>query len=140
MPKQTKQNQFAEEFRSEAVKNGGLRTLGDAVGLPDKEDWNNIVRIINLYRKESIKKYGKDILVESIADARKEHGLAGNRYSQYSEKYQLVNKDSNMRHVFELPESFIHAIEKAYPLMFQEKTHFAWFAKNFKELRISEKY
>lgn len=135
-----KQQDFSKEFINEAQKKGGFKTLGGVVGLPDHEDWQNIVRLINRYRKASIKKYGYDILVESIAEAKKEHTVAGNRYDRYSGEYQLVNEGSNMRHVFELPESFVHAIERVYPLMFSEVDHFQWFARHFRELRIPDKY
>lgn len=135
-----KQRDYAKDIISEANKAGHFKNVGDVIELPDKEDWNNIVRIINKFRKESVKVYGKDILIECIADAKKEHAVAGNKYARFSAEYQLVNKDSNMRHIFELPEGLIRAIEKVYPVMFNNKRHFAWFARNFKELRIAEKY
>lgn len=134
-----KQRDFAKDFASNAVKNGGFKNLGDAIELPDKEDWDNIVRIINNYRKDSIIRYGKDILVECIADARKEHLMAGAKYGRLSKEFQLVNKDSNMRHIFEFPESFVHAIESVYPVMFTSTKHFHWFCRNFKQLAIPDK-
>lgn len=135
-----KQTDWSKEIRDVATKAGNFKTVGDVIPLPDKEDWNNICRIINKYRKESIQKYGKDILVECIADARKEHVSAGSKYGRLSAEYQLVNKDSNMRHIFEFPESFVNAIQQVYPVMFTNKKHFAWFCNNFKELTLSGKY
>lgn len=135
-----KQADFARDFRNAAKAAGHVKTLGDAIELPDQEDWNNIVRIINRYRKESIKIYGEDVLIKIISDAKKEHALAGNRYERYSSEYQLVNKDSNLRHIFELPPALVRMIESVYPVMFSSKKHFAWFARNFKELRIADKY
>jgi hypothetical protein len=128
-------NDFASEFTKEAKDRGGFKTLAGAVGMPDKDDWETIVKLINIFRKDSVKRYGKDILVECISNAKKEH-IA----SAHDSGFMLVNKDSSMRHIFELPESFIHVIEKSYPLMFQDKKHFAWFSRNFKELRLPEKY
>lgn len=122
---------YVEGFKRQ-LDEGKTKTLADAVGLPDEDDWKNIVKMIAIYREATVKKYGYDILVETIANARKDASNA--------DAFLLVNKDSNMRHVFELPESFVNLIEKAYPLMFKSKKHFSWFARHFKELRISEKY
>jgi hypothetical protein len=138
--KNDKQKQFSKDFVSEAQKQGGFKSLVGAVGMPDEEDWRNIVRIINVTRKKSIEQYGFDIITHTVVEAKRDHMEAGNRHGRLTEEYLLVNKDSNMRHVFELPEMLIHAIEQVYPLMFVDKKHFAWFAKNFAALRISEKY
>lgn len=133
-------NAFADEYRDEAQKKGGFKDLGDAVGMPDKEDWKNIVSIIEVTRKACIKKYGFDILVDCIANARKDRTENDNKYGKLHLDYGLVNKDSNMRHVMELPEEFMHAIEKGYPIMFSNRDHFSWFCRNFKELLIGDKY
>lgn len=136
----SKQNDYAKDLKTEAAKAGSFKSIGDVIELPDKEDWNNICRIINKFRKESVKKYGKDILVECIADARKEHLVAGNRYGRLTSEFMLVNKGSDMRHIFEFPETFVKAITDVYPVMFTSKKHFAWFCNNFKELTLSGKY
>lgn len=136
----TKQNDYAKEIKTEAKKAGNFKSIGDVIELPDKEDWNNICRIINKYRKDSIAAYGKDILIECIADAKKEHLKAGDKYGRLSKDYQLVNKDSNMRHIFEFPETFVQAITDVYPVMFTSKKHFAWFCQNFTQLTLSGKY
>lgn len=135
-----KQIDWSKQIREEATKAGHFKTVSDIIPLPDKEDWNNICRIINKYRKESVAKYGKDILVECIADARDNHLQSGSKYGRLSKEYQLVNKHSNMRHIFEFPESFVSAIQQVYPVMFTDKRHFAWFCQNFKELTLSGKY
>jgi hypothetical protein len=137
---QDKRKDFSKEFITEARNQGGFKSLVGAVGMPDEEDWRNIVRIINLVRRKSKEELGFDIVVDCISRARGEHAEAGNKYGRKSEEFLLVNKDSNMRHVFELPEALTHAIEQVYPLMFTDKKHFAWFAKNFASLRVSEKY
>lgn len=134
------QSQFAKDFLEEVSKKGDIKSLGDAVGLPDQGDWRNIMNMITVFRKESIKKYGFDILVDCIATARRDYLQNGGKYNAQAKDYNLVNKGSNMRYHFELPESFVKTIELAYPLMFKNKKHYAWFCKNFSQLRITEKY
>jgi len=135
-----KPNPFADEYKEAADKSGGFKNIGDAVGMPDKEDWQNIVRIISITRKATTKKYGFDILIDCIANARKERADSGYKYGELTKEFGLVNKESNMRHVMELPQEYMYAIEKAYPIMFTNKEHFAWFCQNFKELLISGRY
>jgi hypothetical protein len=138
--KQARQNEFAKEFLSEAQKKGTVKSLGSVVGLPDKEDWENICRMIDLFRKESVKRYGFDILVDAIATARKETEQYGGKYEKIAKGFNVVNKDSHMRYHFELPESFVEYITRAYPLMFTDKAHYHWFCRNFGSLRIPERF
>ncbi len=138
--KQANQNEFTKEFLKEAQKKGTVKSLGTVIGLPDKEDWENICRIIDIYRKESIKRYGFDVLVDCIATARKDTEQHGGRYDHIAKGFNLVNKDSNMRYVFEFPESFVTIIQKAYPIMFSDKEHFRWFCRNFATLRIAGRF
>lgn len=135
-----KTNGLANDFVTEARKRGEVKSLAGAVGMPDKEDYDNICNIISLYRKESVRRYGFDILVDAIATARREHDEFGGKYENRAKGFNLVNKDSNMRYNFELPESLIRAIELAYPLMFTDLKHYTWFCKNFKSLMISERF
>ena len=129
---------FARDFKQEVNKLGHHKSLAGAVGMPDQKDWENICNIIKLYRKESIKRYGFDILLDCVTQARNEYREAGRDYSQG--KFNIVNKDSAMRYHFEFPESFVGVIQTAYPLMFTSKEHYHWFLKHFGELRISEKF
>jgi hypothetical protein len=140
MAKRGKQNGFAKDFIGEAQTKGNIKSLAGVVGMPDQEDWQNICSIISVYRKESIKRFGFDILVDCIASARKDYAQYGGKYESKAKGFNLVNKDSNMRYHFELPESFVHVIEKAYPLMFVDKNHYHWFCRNFSELRISDRF
>ena len=130
-----KQADFSKEARAEATRLGHFKTFGDDMPLPDQKDWENIVRLINKYRRESVQQYGFDILIDCISNAKKEHAMAG-----HGSDFLVVNKDSNMRHIFEFPESFVIAIQRVYPVMFTSKKHFAWFCRNFGELMLSEKY
>lgn len=137
--KKSKQDGFTREFLDEAKRKGNIKSLGSVVGLPDKEDWANICNIISVYRKESVKRYGFDILVDCIATGKRDYRLYGGRYDNKAPGFNLVNKDSNMRYHFELPESFVRVIERAYPLMFTNKDHYHWFCKHFSELSIAER-
>lgn len=135
-----KQEAFAKDFIAEAKKNGGFKSIGAAVGMPDNEDWDNIIKIIKVYRAESVKRFGFDILADCINSARKEAAQYGGKYENKAKGFNLVNKDSNMRYHFELPETFVHVIERAYPTMFTSREHYAWFCKHFKELMIPDRY
>jgi hypothetical protein len=137
--KKQKQDGFAQDFLQEAKHKGSVKSLGDVVGLPDKEDWVNICNMISVFRKESVKHYGFDILVDCIATGKRDYELNGGKYDGLAPGYNLVNKDSAMRYHFELPESFVHVIERAYPLMFTNKDHYHWFCKHFSELSIAER-
>lgn len=127
--------QVKQEIEKTSAKN-----VAETVSLPTHEDLERITKIIQNYRRASIKSRGVDEVAQARDDARRNHLIAGNNYDRYSLEYNLVNKGSNMRHVFELPEGLIRAISREYPLIFTTKKHFAWFAKNFKELRLSDKY
>lgn len=137
MPRKTAQTKFAQDFLKEVDKRGSMSGLADAIGLPDEGDWKNIMNIITVFRKESVKKYGFDILVDCIANARKDYAQYGGKHDKIGKEYNLVNKDSSMRYHFEFPESFVKTVEIAYPFMFRNKKHYAWFCKNFKQLSIT---
>lgn len=140
MPKNSKQSEFARDFSKEVSRTGSVKSLGDAIGLPDDGDWQNITNIIGVYRKESVKKYGFDILIDCIANARKEYHNFGGKYDTLAVQKNLVNKDSGMRYHFEFPESFVKTIELAYPLMFKDRKHYHWFCKKFAGLGITGEF
>jgi hypothetical protein len=145
----TKQDDFAKDIRAAATKAGNFKSIGDVIELPDKEDWNNVCRIINKYCKQKFPYeengvtkfyYGREALVHTIATAKKERATSGYKYGQLTKDYNITSKDSSMRLIFELPAILVRAIEAVYPVMFTNSRHFAWFAKNFKTLRLPEKY
>lgn len=140
MSASSKQNGFAQGFMDEVNRTGNVKSLVGAVGMPDKDDWRNIVEMISVYRKESVRRYGFDILTDCIATARREFAEFGGKYESRAPGFNLVNKDSNMRYHFELPGSFVRMIELAYPLMFKDKKHYHWFCRNFAELRIADRF
>lgn len=111
------------------MKKQEAKTLGDAVGMPDEVDKENIRAYIRKYDKAQPGK-----LAFTISSARAEHNSARH------DDFNLVNKDSGARHIFELPADFVEGLEEAYPIMFRDKKHFRWFVKNFKELMLPKKY
>lgn len=111
------------------VKENKPKNLADVVGLPDKQDKENILIIIKNYEK---KNPGK--LVHTIESARAEMRENGKG------EFGLVGKEASRRLIFELPQGLVTKIEEAYPLMFRDKDHFRWFVQNFKPLLIPDKY
>lgn len=128
----TKDNsQFTEEFLKEAGRHKTLQSMGDVVGLPDEEDKLRIQLKLRAYEKEH-----PGELAFIINMAREHFKDAGGD----KQKYGLTNKQASGRTLFELPEDLGRWLENAYPLMFRERKHTAWFAKNFPELLIPEVY
>lgn len=138
MRKDSKQVGFAKDFLTEAQKKG-VKSLAGAVGMPDKDDFDNICNMIAIYRKKSVEEYGYDILVWCVADAKRDKEQSGGKYESKAKGFNLVNKDSNMRYHFELPDTFVAMIQRVYPLMFSSTEHYHWFTKNFRELMIPER-
>lgn len=127
------------EIRNE-IRNTSANVVGDSIPLPTEDDLAKISKIIKNYRALTRQLTGVDTVLQSRDDAKRNHLIAGNNYDRYAGEYNLVNKGSNMRHIFELPGGLVKAIAKEYPLIFTSKKHFAWFAKHFKELRLTDKY
>lgn len=120
-----------EAFDKEARKHATSKTMADAVGLPDAEDKKRIQRYLLQYEKKHPNEIGA-ILAIARQNFRDQGGDVA--------KFGLVNKQAHGRTLFELPEELGQWMEQAYPLMFKEKKHTAWFCKNFPELLIPEKY
>src|SRR5688572_5416829 len=105
------------------------KTLGEAIGLPDDVDKENIRKIILKYDKKH-PGYIQHAISEAKAD------FAGTDKAKFGE----VNKSAHGRVLFELPEELHANLETYIPTLFREKTHLRWFIKHFKELLIPEKY
>ncbi len=120
-----------EQFRKEATKQTSTKTLADAIGLPDKEDKERIRLKLLEYEKAHPGEIGA-----IIALAKQNFQEQGGRKALYGES----NKQARGRTLFELPVELGQWLEQAYPLMFRSKAHTAWFARNFRELLIIEKY
>lgn len=124
-------DKFTEEFLQETRNHKNLKTMGEVVGLPDEEDKERIRRYLLRYEKDHPGEIGFHI------------GMAKEHFKEAGgdkQKYGLVNKQASGRTLFELPNEVGQWLEQAFPLMFRDKKHTAWFAKNFKELLIPELY
>lgn len=121
---------YLTDISKAASKAGNVKTLGDVVGLPDKEDKEMIRKFLVQYEK---KHPGEIQFHRDAARARLEE--AGK-----STEFAVIDKTSNRRYVFELPTGIGQWLERSYPLMFRDKQHFAWFCNNFPELRIGDRY
>jgi hypothetical protein len=108
-----------------------MKTLGDAVGLPDEQDKEAIRRMILRYEKKH-----PGYIQGARDEAKREHQAQGGKTAEFGE----VNKAARGRVLFELPEELYQSIYNSYPLMFSDTKHLRWFVKNFKELLIPEKY
>lgn len=123
---------FREDFLDEASKRGSSKTFSDAMGMPDDEDEEFIRKLIRQYELKS-----GGLLKFTIQQARKE--FESGKYGSLRNDNAVVNKDTNMKYVFELPQSFVDIIERYYPTMFRDKKHFAWFKKKLPALMVRPK-
>lgn len=111
------------------------QTLGDAIGMPDDEDKQNIRRIINRYEK---KHPGE---MKTLIEYAQAHSAAfDNEFGLVSGKGGTGVSSNGVRYLMELPPGLHAKLEMYLPTLFREKKHFQWFVKNFPELLIPEKY
>lgn len=110
------------------------KTLGDAVGMPDAQDRYFIRKLLLRYERSH-----PGVIKYTIDSAKADQQNNSGGVKDITE-FGLVDKHSDRRHIFELPESLVTEIEKYYPTMFREKKHFRWFVKNFKELMLPDRY
>jgi len=129
-----KSNKEVDEIIKEARKRGGVKSLGDYIGLPTPQDREAIRLMLLQYDK----RYPNRTL-HTIQMARNEQFENSAAFKDIGE-YGEIQEAGHRRHLFELPEDLVYMIETKYPLMFRNKKHFAWFCKNFPELRLSRKY
>lgn len=112
------------------------KSLADAIGLPDAQDKLRIQRYLNTYEKNHP---GELLFHRNVARER----LKDPKYALIDDLDSgrgVGGKSSNRRYLFELPEEIGQFLGQAYPLMFKDKKHTAWFVKNFKYLLIPEEY
>lgn len=126
MKKDEGQKNFTKAFLEGAVSDGSVRNMAEAVGLPDAEDKQRIENWLLKYDKKHPGeiKFHRDAARERIDD----------------KDYGVLDKASSRRYLFELPTEFGTWMEQAYPLMFKDRKHLAWFCKNFKYLMIPHKH
>jgi hypothetical protein len=127
--------QVMGDFKSELlgeVSNRGKGDVADAIGMPDQTDYDNLVRIIEHYRR-----LRPGFLEQHIATVRAEFS-AGKYGGNLAFKNEAeVNKDSHMRLALDIPEDLGRAIEKLFPSMFRSKKHLRWFCQKFPYLTVS---
>lgn len=121
---------FLKDVSKASEKAGNIKTLGGAIGMPDKEDKEIIRKFLVQYEKAHPGE------IQFHRDAAREHISATGK----DNKFGLIEKDAGRRYMFELPVGVGQFLEKSYPLMFRSKDHFSWFCRNFPELLIPEKY
>lgn len=102
------------------------KSLADAIGLPDEEDRIRIEMFLKKYEEDNPGEIQFHRDAARIRLSNKKHGV--------------INEESGRRYLFELPQPIGIWLGQAYPLMFRDKRHLAWFCKNFKHLMIPEKY
>lgn len=135
----TDNSNFTNDFLSELKNHKSLSTMGDVVGLPDAEDKARIQRYLVRYEQQhpgeiqAIRLLARQLLYS-------EDNVLKQDKSFTNKDHGIVNKGANGRVLFELPEGIGRWLDQAYPLMFRDKKHTAWFARNFKELLVPESY
>ena len=107
--------------------------IGDAIGMPDKQDKEHIEKILLAYDKKHPGEiqYHRDF-------ARKESMAGTNKFGLVSGSKEFGA--TGVRYIFELPPEVHAKIEEYIPTIFRSKKHFAWFCKEFKYLMIPEKH
>lgn len=117
----------------------GKETLtSDAVGMPDEQDKEFLRKLILKFDK----KY-PGFIKTARDEARKEleaSSTAMDNKLEYGVVEAAGMSSARRSLVFELPEELMANIEKVFPSMFRDRKHFAWFATNFKELLVPDKY
>ena len=117
------------------LSRGEYQDIGGVIGMPDAEDKENIQKIINQFNKE----YPKVLNLATLrgrVELNETIGLKGDKWADYG----IVEKETNRARLFELPEILHHRLEMYIPTLFRSRKHFAWFAENFPELRLTAKY
>jgi len=108
--------------------------VADAIGMPDEQDYEVLLRIIQQYDKKH-----PGYLLAARDAARRDYQSGAHRRKQVfdSGNRALISKDTNMTYALELPAELVTSIERVFPSMFRSKKHFAWFKKNFSALTIA---
>lgn len=133
------------EFKDELLKSvagRGKGDIADAIGMPDQADYENLARIIAIYKKKRFPVVVAGKTVHVTGAVMIQHSLAQARHQYYlgihgKNKHSLVNKDSGTRYALELPADLYYAIEAMFPSMFRSKKHLRWFCKKFPGLTIA---
>lgn len=96
----------------------------DPIGLPDAQDIENIKRMIRNFNAAC-----PGVIQAFVKDAKRQREEAGATHPL------LTKKDEIRRPVLTMPIPLFRDVEEAYPLMFRNKSHLAWFKKHFPMFR-----
>lgn len=108
---------------SEAVNDAGRDFLNyDPTGLPDARDVKNINVIIRNHEKAHPGEIA--LYVQQAKQAKK----LANETTGFT---GFHNTDKTRHRVLTMPTSLMRTIEEAYPLMFRNRQHLAWFKKTY---------
>lgn len=135
---------FQKDLLKEVANRRKGQDLADAVGMPDQQDYEVLIRIIQRFKRTTfpIEVSGKLVYVSGAALIQNSLAMARHDYHRGihgKNKHSLVNKQSGTRYALELPGDLYRAIETIFPTMFRSKKHLRWFCKMFPELTVSGK-
>lgn len=133
-------SEFAKEVAKNAPDKASVKSLGDAVGMPDKWDKENLDRLISKFNKATFNIEGHTITGKTYIQMCREEAKASHQSTNAFNPYNLKTTENDMRAVTAIPPELHAAIEDTMPTIFRDKKHFGWFVKNFPEFRIAEKY
>lgn len=117
----------------------------DIVGMPDDEDKRNITALIDTFMENTFEINLPDGRVLSWTGLRwiafvTEQARDENHAIHGANTFNIKSEASHMRHVLTMPPPLQQKIKEAYPTMFRDPDHFAWFIKNFKAFLIADRY
>lgn len=128
MENQEKGQLEAKEQLLDALAVEGKQFLDhDPVGLPDEKDIANIKTILRNYER-----IRPGEIATYVRQAKLDKELANNDFGS--------SQDGSKRRVLTMPIGLLRQIEAAYPLMFKNRKHLAWFVKNFSGFNTHKRY
>jgi len=108
--------------------------VADAIGMPDEQDYEVLLKIIQRYDKTH-----PGFLSAARNAGRRDYeaGVHHKKRTFDKQSRAVISKDTNMTYAMELPADLVTAIERVFPSLFRSKKHFQWFKKNFSSLTIT---
>jgi hypothetical protein len=133
------------DFKSDllgAVGSRGNGDIADAIGMPDQQDYEALLKIINKFQSERF--WDEDNQCYVTGGYLTEYALKQARMHYQNgihahKKHSLVNEASGMRYGLELNGILMTRIERVFPSMFRSKKHLRWFTRKFPGLTVSGK-
>lgn len=113
--------ELAKKHKHELLSGGAQAVWqDDPIGLPDDKDVENINTLIKTYETAN-----PGVIAGYVANAKAQ------RDANFNDFGESRDKNSQLRHTMTIPGELIILIERAYPLMFANKKHIAWFKKHY---------